>query len=203
MVRLRKVLFLILFFAFFASAAKAENNTQYNLMLGYHYFSGKDLKSLAPNTSYLMRFGAGSGTKSMFGWISSMALQFGTATANFNDSGTTRALSYQLIGGEFNLGFRIMPFASQYKLPVQPHFGVTGALQVDSFNFGTQTVSATFPKTEAQQFYGYNLFVGTDVSLGKNWGVVLQVEQSVISGTVATAVFELSGNRVFLGLFFE
>lgn len=177
---------------------------QYEIGPGYAYFAGQEKKSLAPLTGYLMRFAAGTSSEKTFRWVSSMSLLSSSGESVFDDAGTDRTLTYQLIGGEFNIGFRIGFLSGFSKLPVQPYFGAAGSIVSASFAFPKDsTVSETFPKTDAGNFYGYAIFVGTDLTLGKEWGLNVHVEQSNIAGTLAQKQFVLNSNRVFLMMFFR
>jgi hypothetical protein len=187
-----------------ATMQKASaRESQFDVLVGYHYFSGLAQQSIAPNTGYVLRFAAGT-RKGILRWTSNLSLLYATATNEFDDGGTTRDLAYTLMGGEFNIGFKVAPLGNFTKLPIQPYFGATGAVQIDSFVFGEDaTTSATFPKTDATQFFGYNVNVGVDLSMSKRWGFVVAVEQSKVSGTLAATPFVLDGNRVFIGLYFK
>lgn len=206
MILLRKSLsklYFIFIILIFSSFLKAED-FQHEIGLGIHYYSGSADKSLAPNLSTALRFGAGNVPKSFYKWISSLTILSGSSTATFNDAGNSVSLSYTLLGGEFNFGFGIVPMAESTKLPVQPYFGVTGALQVTSLKFAnTDQASATFPKTDANMYFGYGLLVGVDIQMGKSFGMGLTVEQSAVSGQVATKPFGLGGNRIFLNFLFR
>jgi len=179
-------------------------DVQFEIGGGYNYFAGQDAKSLAPATGYLLRFGAESGRRSIFKWVSSLSLLSSQGTADFNDSGTTRNLNYTLVAGEFDLGFKLAFLAGNDRLPVQPYVGASGSAMSASFTFPTNSVvSATFPKTEAQNFYGYDIFVGVDVETGRDWGFNIEVDQIRLAGTVASQPFSLDSNRVYLNLFFR
>lgn len=177
---------------------------QYEIGGGYAYFAGQQYKSLAPKTGYLVRFGAGAGRKNIFKWVSNLTLVSSSGTTDFNDAGTYRNLQYNLVAGEFNLGFKLAFLAPMERLPVQPYLGASGSAMSASFAFPENaTVSDTFPKTEAQNYYGYNIFVGVDIEFNKKMGVNLQVEQSKISGTLAQSAFALDSNRILISLFFR
>lgn len=192
-----------LMFAMSAQRTWAEEY-QHEVGVGLHYYSGAADESLAPNTGTLLRFTAGNVPSGWFKWLTSLSILTGGSTATFDDAGSSRTLDYTLIGGEFNVGFSIVPMASFQKLPVQPYFGSTVSLQVNSLRFGdTSGASATFPKTDAGMFMGYALLVGVDLQLGKSFGIGFLVEQSVINGQVAEATFAMGGNRVLLNMFFR
>jgi hypothetical protein len=195
-----------LFIAFVLSAQSASaGDVQYEVGGGYAYFAGEQYKSLAPKTGYMLRFGAGEGRKSVLKWVSNLTLLTSSGTSDFTDNGSNVNLSYQLIGGEFNLGLKIAPLSGLDRLPIQPYVGATGSAMAASFKFADNApVSTQFPRTEAQNFYGYTIFVGADIELSKDiWGVNFQVEQSKITGTVAKQPFFLDSNRIFMSLFFR
>ena len=180
------------------------SDVQYEIGAGYDFFAGDSLQSLAPQTGYLLRFGAEAGRRSIFKWMSSLTLLESQGTSNFSDSGTTRNLNYTLVAGEFELGMKLAFLAANDRLPVQPYIGGAGAAMSTSFSFPAgSNVSSTFPLTEAQNFYGYSIFVGADIETGRDWGINVEVDQTVLSGTVANNPFSLNSNRVFLNLFFR
>lgn len=175
---------------------------QFKVGAGQQYFSGKSLQSLSPNKGTILTFAAGSGSRSILRWVSNMTLLSSSGTADFSDSGTSQTLSYALIGGEFNYGVQVAPMASFSKLPIQPYFGVTGALQMDTFTFTDNgSLSSTFPKTSSGQFFGYNIQVGVGINMTKRGGLYIEVEQSTIAGQIAEATFNLNGNRIIIGWF--
>ena len=195
---------LALLFVVFASANVYASEVQYDVGGGYAYFSGDPNKSLAPNTGYLVRFGAEAGRKTILKWTSNLTLAYSSSTSTFIDAGSFPSLSYTLVEGEFNLGFKLEFLAAYDKLPVQPYVGATGSIGSTSFKFAQDAaVSATFPKTDAENFYGYAIFVGVDISFTNYWGMGIEVEQSATTGTVAKQPFSLNSNRVFLNLFFQ
>lgn len=186
------------------SSLVLASEVQYEVGGGYEYFSGDQNKSLAPKTGYMMRFGAEAGRKTILKWMSNLTLVSSTDTATFNDNGSYPSLAYQLIEGEFNLGIKLAFLAGYDRLPIQPYVGGSGSLGSASFKFADNAaVSTTFPKTDAENFYGYAIFVGVDIMIGRQWGVNLHVEQSQTSGTVAKQAFYLNGNRAFFSLFFQ
>jgi hypothetical protein len=134
--------------------------------------------------------------------IASLSIISASNTASFDDNGTSTDLPYKLTGGEFNFGFLLVPLGNFQKNSVQPFFGVTGSLQINAISFTDPgTLSATFPKADAPMFTGYALLVGTDILITKRWGMSFVVEQSKITGQVASATFAMSGNRVMVNIF--
>jgi hypothetical protein len=196
------IMFLISIFYSQKSFSQAE--FQYELLGGLNYYSGLEEKSLAPNTATLVRFTAGTAKQGILRWSANLTLISSSGTAKFDDQGTQRELSYALTGGEFNFGFKFLPLGSFKHLPVQPYLIATGAVQIDSFTFGTEeTTSAKFPKTESGQFFGYNIGAGADIFLGDKWGLVVYYEQSKIGGTLAQKEFFTDSNRIMAGFFFK
>ncbi len=196
--------YLLIMFVIFSGPKVFADEVQYEVGGGYAYFAGLPLKSLAPKTGVMARFGAEAGRKSIFKWMSNFSLMSASDTSTFSDNGTTQTLAYQLVAGEFNFGFKLAFLAPIDRLPIQPYLGASGSAMSASFKFGDNTaLSSTFPKTDAQNFYGYNIFVGVDINLDRSWGINFQVEQSKISGTVALQPFALDSNRVFFSLFFR
>ncbi len=187
----------------FALPCQASESYQYDIGAGLQYYSGLKDKSLAPNTATVVRFGAQNGD-AIFRGIADFYLLSSSGQSSFSDSGTSTTLSYSLIGGEFNIGFAIYPLNSLSHLPLQPYFGGAASVHIDSISFDKNApVSATFPKSESPMMFGYSIFVGTDLAFSKNWGLKLRVEQSAVTGTVATSPFSMGGQRVLVGVYFE
>ena len=52
-------------------------------------------------------------------------------------------------------------------------------------------------------FFGYTLFVGTDIAFSKDWGMKLHIEKATLSGSLAESTFGVSGNRIMLSMYFD
>jgi hypothetical protein len=177
-------------------------SAQYGLGFGLHYFSGQEGESLAPDTGTVIKFAAGEGRGEIFRWWTSLSLLIASSDAIFTASSNASAIDYSLKGGEFQLGMKIVPLASQIKIPVQPYMSVNAVVQSNSFTFDeTATVASTFPFSDSQMFYGYNITVGSDLIMSKKWGFFIEVEQSVVSGTLGGSSFATGGNRILIGIF--
>ena len=183
-------------FVFFAASA------QYGLGFGLHYFSGQEGESLAPDTGTVIKFAAGEGRGEVFRWWTSLSLLVASSDAIFTASSNASAIDYSLKGGEFQLGMKIVPLASQIKIPVQPYMSINAVVQSNSFTFEeTATVASTFPYSDSQMYYGYNITVGSDLIMSKKWGFFIEVEQSVVSGSLGGSSFASGGNRILIGIF--
>ncbi len=178
--------------------------SQYDLSGGMEYFSGKTEESLAPETGMLARLGAQTGER-IFRWATSLVITSGSGEADFDDQGATVSdLKYKVLGGEFNIGFALYPLGGESKLVLQPFLTVAGASRLASISFEkTAPVSDEFPRSDSAMMFGYNLGVGADYAVSKDWGIKIQIERSQISGTLAGSTFALGGQRVMLGLFFR
>lgn len=186
----------------FASCHAWASGFQFSLGGGEEFYSGKDTETLAPNQATDIRFGARFDEPHLFNWIANTTLISSTGTADFKVDGATKSLNYMLYGGEFDLGFRITPFANSSHLPIQPFAGVAGAIQLDYVKWDI-TASSTFPQTDTNYFPGYVALVGADVYWAKNAGVTFLVEQTNLAGSLANSSFSMNSNRFLLLFFFE
>lgn len=178
-------------------------SSQYGVGAGLHYFSGKDGEALSPNTGTVLKFVAGEGRGSVVRWWTSLSVLIASGSADFTSSSSSSDLDYSLKGGEFQIGTKLVPLAGNIKLPIQPYLGVNLVIQTNQFAFDeSATVAATFPYSDSQMFYGYNITVGTDILMSKKWGWFLEVEQSVVSGTLGGSTFATGGNRILVGVAF-
>lgn len=178
-------------------------SSQYGVGFGLHYFSGKTGESLAPKTGTVMKFAAGEGRGEAFRWWTSLSLLLSNDSAEITSSGLSTDLDYQLKGGEFQVGMKMVPLASFIKIPVQPYFGINAVVQSNSFTFEeNDSYSSSFSVSDSQMFYGYNIVVGTDIIMTKKWGWFIEIEQSTVTGTLGQSAFSTSGNRILLGFFF-
>lgn len=178
-------------------------SSQYSIGAGLHYFSGKDGEALSPDTGTVLKFAAGEGRGEVFRYWTSLSLLLGNDKATFTASSSASELDYQLKGGEFQLGMKIVPLANNIKIPIQPYIGVNIVIQNNQFAFDeSATVAATFPFSDSQMFYGYSITVGTDILMSKRWGWFLEVEQGVVSGTLGGSTFATGGNRILFGITF-
>ena len=198
------VMLLLLAFLIFYSSSSLAAGYQYQFGGGQEYYSGLKDQSLAPNTATNVRFGARFADRSIMNWIASTTLISSSGSSSFKVSGTSTTMGYQLLGGEFLLGFRVTPLANSNHLPIQPFFGAGGVVQLNSVKFpDAPSTSTTFPKSDAQYFAGYTVLVGVDVYMNKNFGFGLQVEQISAGGTLASESFSTGSNRFLLVLFIE
>lgn len=188
----------------FAPIGAYADKSQYDIGAGMEYFSGKTQESLAPETGIVLRLGAQTG-ESIFRWATSLVITSGSGEADFDDQGTTVGdLEYKVLGGEFNIGFALYPLGRQSKLVLQPFLMATGASHLASLSFDKDAaVSDEFPRSDSAMMFGYNLCVGADYAVNKDWGIKIQIERSQISGTLAESTFALGGQRVMIGLFFH
>lgn len=201
----KSVVAIFAFIAFGPSPfAVHASRSMYDVSAGLEYFSGKTEESLAPETGTLVRLGAQTG-ENIFRWATSLVITTGSGQADFDDAGTTvEDLDFKILGGEFNLGFAIYPLGSNSKLALQPYLMVTGASHLASISFDRDAaVSDEFPRSDSAMMFGYNLGVGADYAVSKEWGIKIHIERGQISGTLAESTFGLGGQRVLLGLFFR
>lgn len=180
------------------------NKSSYDIGGGLQYFSGKTQESLAPETGMVLRLGAMTG-ENIFRWATSLVVTSGSGEADFDDQGDPISdLSYSILGGEFNIGFAMYPLGSQSKLALQPYLMATATSHLASISFDKDApVSDDFPRSDSAMMFGYNLGVGADYAVSKDWGIKIHIERGQIAGQLAGSTFNLSGQRVILGLFFH
>ena len=103
---------------FFGKVIFAAGKSQFDVGIGMHYYSGVVDESLAPKTAVGLRLGALSG-EGMFRWFTAVTIFSSSGNSNFDDAGTSTALDYTLLAGEFDIGGAYYPFGGSSKLPVQ------------------------------------------------------------------------------------